>query len=221
MNVKDLLELFGELADDTADVAPLWPKKLRMFWLNEAEQQACRRARLLLDSTTPEITRVTLQVNQPWLELDPRVIFVRRMKLTDKPDPIRPALRKDMDLHIPGWEDHTGDVVGYVPDLETNKVRLYRIPEVQAFARLTVVREPLEPMTELDDTPEIAARYHYGLVYWMLFRAFSKKDAETQDDRRAADNLALFEAEFGKLSSAQDEEWIRQNHGVDDFEGLY
>ena len=73
----------------------------------------------------------------------------------------------------------------------------------------------------VNDEPEIAPRYHRSLVNWMLFRAFSKKDTQTQDDRRAAESLALFEQEFGQKSTAVDEVWINEHHGEDSHEGLY
>jgi len=69
--------------------------------------------------------------------------------------------------------------------------------------------------------PEIAARYHNGLVNWMLFRMFSKQDAETNDPKKAANALERFEEEFGKKSAAIDEKYIEDNYGYDGYDGVF
>jgi len=69
--------------------------------------------------------------------------------------------------------------------------------------------------------PEIPARYHYGLVNWMLFRMFNKQDAQTNDPEKAAKAEAAFEKEFGKKSSAIDERYIQENYGFDEFDGVF
>jgi hypothetical protein len=71
------------------------------------------------------------------------------------------------------------------------------------------------------DEPEINRRFHESLVFWMLYRAYSKQDAETKDAKKAGENLALFEQEFGKKSSAIDEAWIEREHGYTDEEGVF
>jgi len=69
--------------------------------------------------------------------------------------------------------------------------------------------------------PEIAPRYHHGIVQWMLWRAFGKQDAQTNDPDRAAKALAAFEAEFGKKSSAIDETYINEQQLYDDYDGVF
>ena len=84
-----------------------------------------------------------------------------------------------------------------------------------------MVRLPLTDMTADGDVPEINPAYHRSLRFWMLYRAYNKRDAETYDQRRAADALAQFEGEFGKKSAAYDEEWIREQYGMDTADGSY
>jgi hypothetical protein len=70
-------------------------------------------------------------------------------------------------------------------------------------------------------SPEIAPRYHHGIVQWMLWRAFGKQDAQTNDPDRAAKALASFEAEFGKKSSALDETYINEQQLYDEYDGAF
>lgn len=68
---------------------------------------------------------------------------------------------------------------------------------------------------------EFPARNHYGLLNWALHKAYLHR--ERQDMYRpeeSAQRLELFEAEFGKRSTAVDEDWINRNHGYDEYEGL-
>jgi hypothetical protein len=69
--------------------------------------------------------------------------------------------------------------------------------------------------------PEIPARYHNGLVNWMLYRAFGKQDSETNDPEKSRNSLDKFELEFGKKSSAIDEKYIENNYGYDGYDGVF
>ena len=128
----------------------------------------------------------------------------------------------DMDLEAPGWEAIAGSVDSYIPDWQTGALRLVRTPTATDTLNLTVVRLPLADMANLTtDSPEIHSRFHRSLRFWMLYRAFSKQDADTADPKRAATNLALFEAEFGAKSAAIEEEWIRAQQAYDGYDGTF
>src|SRR5574337_1519197 len=53
--------------------------------INEAETEACRRARLITDSTSA-LTRVSFRIGDPACKLDPRIMFVRRLKIVGETD---------------------------------------------------------------------------------------------------------------------------------------
>ena len=68
---------------------------------------------------------------------------------------------------------------------------------------------------------ELPRRYNNGILNYALHKAYLHR--ERQDMYRpeeSAARLAMFEAEFGKKSTAVDEVWIEDNHGFDDYEGL-
>ena len=115
----------------------------------------------------------------------------------------------------------TGAPRAWVRNWQSGALRLWPTPNVADTARLRVVRLPINDLSGSSDEPEIHVRLHRSLVFWMLYRAFSKKDTQTQDDKRAATDLALFEQEFGPKSTAIDETWIDENYGDDPFEGLF
>lgn len=219
MTLIELRDLFRREVDDL-DAPALWSDEEIYEFANDAQNEACRRARLLIDSSTVAICQITVAALASTAPLDSRIIFVRRARITGKNTPLDRASWRDLDESFPGWESHTGTVSHFVSDWETGKLRLYRIPTVQTVLNLTVARLPLADMGT-DDSPEINVRYHRSLVFWMKYRAYMKQDAETANPEKAKANLELFEQEFGRKSSAIDEEWIDRQQQTDTYDGTY
>lgn len=210
MTLGEIIALFRQQADD-ATSRPLWDDTELAVWANEAEIEACRRARLLIDSRTPELCQIQLVPGEAFYPLDPRIIYLRRVKLASRTIPLEHCDYRDMDWNAPGWESHTGQVMSYVRGLDTSQLRIYKIPTVADTVNLLIVREPLEPMVDPSDTPEINPRWHKNLADWMLYRGYSRKEAQTSDMELALKHLAMFEGEFGTRNkgSALEEEWER------------
>lgn len=221
MTLSELIKMARQRLDDTVAVRYLWTSKELKEFANDAQNEACRRSRLIVDSTTAEICRISLVSGMQTYALDDRVIFIKRVILDGHPTPLGRAHSDDLDASVPGWEDQTGLPCAYVPNMDTNTFRPYPAPDGDYTARLTVVRAPLVAMDDGEDVPEIRGRYHVGLVNWMLYRAYMKQDSQTYDPKSAAVAEAAFEAEFGKRSSAQDEAWIAREHGYFPTEGVY
>ncbi len=236
MKTGELIAVFRQQADDTADPGK-WTEPELLNWLNDAEIEACRRARLLVDSRGTAVTtavdgttttththgRITLGSGTDLYDLDPRIIYLRRVKLASRTIPLQALDYRDLDMRAPGWESHTGTVEGYVRGLDNGKFRPYRIPTTAGTVTLTVVREPLVRMTSPNNTPEIPARYHLNLLEWVFYRAYMKRDTQTFDENQAAKHLALFEAEFGTRAQATafEEEWARNNLPFNEEDGNY
>ncbi|MCU0689768.1 MAG: hypothetical protein MUF54_00065 [Polyangiaceae bacterium] len=223
MTLTELIAAFRDLADDTAEPY-LWSDSVLTRFANEAQEEACRRGRLIVDSTTEEVCQLDVTGGTAVYPVDPRVLFIRRVKLDSMDMPIRKTSVDDLDLMSPGWEGELPGVPFVWAPYEVGKILLFPPPEVDDTMRLTVVRLPLDDMvgglTPVD--PEIPARYHMKLVDWMLFRALSMRDKEERHDPEGAKaHLRMFEEEFGQRSNAVDETWIAQKHGFDPFEGLF
>ena len=219
MLATEILAQFRELTDDLASPY-LFSDASVLRYMNNAENEAARRARLLVDSSTAEVTKYSIGIGKSWLTLDPRVVFVKRFMITGQTLPIGRAHRDDMDILVPGWEDDTGTILAYVPNMETGKLRLYRTTDKAYVAKLTVVRTPLNPIT-ISTEPEINPRYHDKLVHWMLYEAYMKNDSESFNGKKAVDHLALFEQEFGQRSSALNETWIEEQRDSFSHEGTF
>lgn len=208
MTLAELRSLFRREAND-ATQPYLWADEALDGFANEAEQEACRRALLLVDSTASFCT-LSIKAGDDVLALDPRIIDVRRARLVGENCMLELIHVDEMDARAPQWETETGTPRALVTDYQSNALRLYPIPTADDTLRLTVSRLPLNDMAADDDEPEIRREHQRGLVQWMLHRAFDVKDAELLDPQSAEKALRKFEAEFGKRSSARNEHWMRE-----------
>jgi hypothetical protein len=207
MTLVDLITLFRNEVDDVTQPY-LWSDDEAVEFANDAQLEASRRARLLVDSSTPAITRLAVSAGAALLTLDPRVLFVRRARFAGAL-PLRRMNMQDMEAYDPFWQDAApGTPRAFVPDYETGKLLLWPTPDTDGNLQLSVVRDPLADMQADEDSPEIAPRYHRSLRFWMMARAYGKQDSQANDPKKELASLALFEQEFGKKSAAIDEAWI-------------
>lgn len=219
MNFGELLAAFRSDMDD--EVLPyLWTDDEALGYLNDAQNEACRRARLIVDSDSPEAAQITFTGGVGTVALHPSVIYVRTV-LDPNGRPVQKLRREYMDNTIPGWRTKTGDtIIAWIPDFSTGKIRTYPILTVETVLPLTVVRTALVPMAAKEDSPEIASRYHLALVNWMRRCAYRKPGPDTYNRQQAQDAEAEFDAEFGPAMPAVEEHWIHDRHGYDEGEGL-
>lgn len=216
----NLSEIITSFRNDTHDLAspPLWTDEELTEYANDGEREACRRARLIIDSEG-DMCVIDMGIGDTTIDLDPTIIFVKRVRVTGQTLPLKRASWRDMDDSISNWEAHTGKIDKFISDWQTGKLRVYRIPTAPAILNLTVIRLPLVDMANDEDIPEIHLRYHASLLNWIKYRAYMKRDADTMDEALALKYLALFEEEFGKRSSAVDEEWIEREQQADPYDG--
>lgn len=94
-------------------------------WLNEAQREAAERARLIVDSATPEITRIALRDGVAAYPLDPRILFVQRARLDA--NELAPAAVGD--LLRSGCADWSGEPRRYGLDMDAGTLTLLPAPD--------------------------------------------------------------------------------------------
>lgn len=218
MNLGGLLALYRSTTGDSAEPYRCSDDEVINF-ANDAVNEACRRARLITDSSTPACCELSFLLNVASMALHSSVIYVRDVLLSDG-SRLAKVRRADMDAQLPGWRPQTGTPEIWVPDFSTGFLRLYPTPDTATTVSMTVVRIPLADMSIDSDEPEIHPRYHRALLHWMLYRTYTKPDPDIYSKDSAAIALAEFEREFGPAESAVEETWIHERHGYDADEGL-
>lgn len=217
MKLGALLDVVRTEIDDLQEPF-LWSDAELIEHADDAQNEACRRARLLVDSEDATVCRVTLEAGTSVYALDPRVIRVERAIVAGEPLPLRMCLRRHVDRMLPGWEDmDDGLPEVLIPDWQSRSIRLVPAPEAAGTLRLTVVRLPLAVLNDLEDEPEIPAHFHRSLRHWIVHRAYLKRDSETFDEQASMKALAWFTEEFGRAQPAYDEAWVQSHYAGGDY----
>lgn len=205
MKVADFITEFRDTVKDHIE-PPFWTSENIVRYLNEAVQEACERAKLIEDRSTPTVCSITLQAGVSTYNLHPSVLEIKRLSCRGRP--LDETSTEELDCHSPGWETRSGQPRVYVFEQASGtqppKVRLVPTPTATDTIALTVYRGALKPLSaDLDTaTPEIPARFHDRLMDWALHRAYLKQDADAFDPNKAAVSLALFVQAFGERPDA-------------------
>ena len=181
-----------------------------LIWLDDAEMEACRRARLLSDSSLT----VAISAGVSAYDIPDSTIQLRRAKLLLDEVPLDFASSRDMDEDVAGWQTHKGTPTDIISDMDSHRFTLYPEPIVNDTLTLTVIREN-------ECRLEIPARFHHSLVDWILFRAYQVRDADGENRSKSTEHLALFEQEFGSRSSAKDETFNNRQMPYNTSDGYY
>lgn len=207
MNFNQILEMARRRIVDNAgtyETDRLLPKDVAAIYLNEAIEEACRRARLIIDSTTQEICKIDVLPDVSVYPYDDRIIKIQRVMIASRDTPLKQASYRDLDNSIAGWQKHKNTPSQYCLDMNSGKILLYPTPVIEDSLTLTVSRLPLSRI-DYDGTPEIPSRYHAKLVSWIIHKIRDSDDSELYHPTKSAIALREFEQEFGVARSANSE----------------
>lgn len=205
MNLEELIGSFRE--DSTDKVEPyLWEDEAVTRWLNEAQDEAAVRGRLLLDDSTPAVTTMAVQAGKASYQLHPKIYEIAHLHWQPgaaghRSKPVDLVTREWLDRNHPDWRVRFDFDAVYAIQSE-GSIRMVPTPREAGTLTLEAYRLPLKPLTGDGDKPEIHAASHAYLVYWALHRAFSQPDADGFDPQRAATAEAAFTGYFGKRPDA-------------------
>jgi len=176
----------------------LWSDSALLRYITEAQRQACNRTDFLFDDTTFSITLVvgthTYAINNKITFIE-NIDFDANKKVTHRS--VEEVKRNNTDWRTASGM--TGNDLVYT--VRGRKMRVYPIPDaVDAGKVLTLdtFRLPLEPLTSVGDDLEIPDEYHRDLVWWVLYEAYSKQDADGYDKDKGLGYLAQFNQAFGE-----------------------
>lgn len=205
MKVADFITEFRGIVQDNK-VPPFWSSENIVHYLNEAVQEACERAKLIEDRTTPAVCSITLRAGESTYALHPSVFEIKRLAFRGKP--LAETSVEGLDGDCPGWESQSGTPQSFIFEqgngAQPPRVRLVPTPTAADTIALTVHRGAIKPLSaDIDQAkPEIHERFHDRLMDWVLHRAYLKQDADTFDPNKAAVSLGLFVQSFGARSDA-------------------
>lgn len=202
MTADELLAQHWSDSDDNAE--PHLSLKADVFtWLDEGQEEACIRARLIYESTNAAVCNIAVTAGTSVYKVHTAVLDI--MKATFTPDGSTSSVdltltdRIELDRTRAGWRKLTEAPRELVQD--DTKVQFGCIPNTSGVLSIECYRLPLRKIEDAD-TAEIGRAHHRHLVQWSLYRAFSRPDNELFDQGRADRAYAAFERMFGKHPDA-------------------
>lgn len=217
MNLGELINLARIRLDDL-NQPYLWSDAALTEFANTAQAEAADRARLvrvteaITVNPTTDTTPGTYSLSEPPLFIyDVRYTYIDTDGNSVVAPPISPYSHNEFSL-LTMYGPATGDPPRFYKndDIVTN-ITLYPTPTLPATMTVNYSRLPTEDelMVSSGDEPVIPTRYHRDLVWWMLFEAYTLRDADSNDVKRAADAEQKFEQKFGRKPSAKHNTHIR------------
>ena len=200
MNLSDLIRRFRVLAGDRQQPY-LWENEDVKDWLNDAQQQACIRGRLLREDAKDSVCKIVLDPTKRVYKLHPSVYELINVRIVrdsgQSSRTMRIVTREWLDNEYPNWRDETRDSTYIIQDDRT--VRIVGAVYSGEILSIECYRTPLEQMVDQDDEPEVHEAHHEHLIQWALHKAFSVPDADSFDESRSQIAGSAFTAYFGQM----------------------
>ena len=197
MTLEDLIRRFRVLSLDNA-TPPFWADDDVIDWLNEAQNEACIRARLIREDELEAVCSIALTPGTHTYALNPLVYEIISLWIkpaSGRKRPVKLRSREWLDHHLLEWRDCPWPAEIAIQDDTT--VRIVGAVEAGDKMELECYRLPLRPMANDTDKPEIHAMHHGHLVQWALHRAFGVPDADSFDPTKSERAEAEFTRYFG------------------------
>ena len=219
MTLEDLIRRFRVLSLDNV-TPPFWADEDITDWLNEAQNEACIRARLIREDELEAVCRIALTPGTHTYALNPLVYEIISLWIkpaSGRKRPVTLRSREWLDHHLPEWRECPRPAEIAIQDDTT--VRIVGAVEAGDTLELECYRLPLRPMANDTDKPEIHLAHHQHLIDWALHRAFSVPDAEAFDPNRAALAEQAFTRYFGPLPDSDmrritRHDQVHHNHAI-------
>lgn len=200
MTLEDLIFRFRIDATDTVPNPYLFADEWITEWLNEAEQEAAIRGRLIYEESNTAVCQiaVTAGTNTYPLHASLYEIVAPRFQVTGetRSEPLYLTTREELTRTRPDWRNDADDRPRFIIQ-DDSSITLWPRPNQAGTVRLEGYRLPIAAMANDSDKPEINAAHHRHLVHWALHRAFSRPDAETFDPQRSKTAEDAFTRYFG------------------------
>jgi len=191
------------LAQDTA-TPYLWQDEDIDDWLNEAQQEAAIRARLLraTPASHPALCEYHLAAGETAITVPDQIYEISHQEWAAGSErrPLKLVSREWMDTTLPGWRAMPAADPDYLVQ-DRQQLEVVPPPIADGSVRIEGYRLP-EPMQANNDEPRIPLAHHIHLVQWALHVGYSLPDAETFNPGKSQAAEAEFTRYFGARPDA-------------------
>jgi hypothetical protein len=207
-------DLPGDVVDEADenwtgnDDGLLWSNTELTQYADEAQLEIVRR-RPIKDNTTAEICNIAVTIGVATYPYHRSILGIEDAYFVETISGVHHQLVKRTHAELrdlrPNWRaDVNGKPDTYLEDLHERKMTLWNTPDVAGTLFLTVRRLPKRVLdwNLRNVLLECDLEHQYNLLDWILYRAFTKDDVETRDERRAQRHMDSFTAAIGIRPSA-------------------
>ena len=191
------------LAQDTA-TPYLWQDEDIDDWLNEAQQEAAIRARLLraTPQSHPALCEFSLTAGESAVTVPDALYEISHQEWAAGSErrPLKLVSREWMDTTLPGWRAMPAADPDYLVQ-DRQQLEVVPPPIADGSVRIEGYRLP-EPMQANNDEPRIPLAHHIHLVQWALHVGYSLPDTETLNPDKSQAAEAEFTRYFGARPDA-------------------
>ena len=191
------------LAQDTA-TPYLWLDEDIDDWLNEAQQEAAIRARLLraTPQSHPALCEFSLTAGESAVTVPDALYEITHQEWAAGSErrPLKLVSREWMDTTMPGWRAMPAADPDYLVQ-DRQQLEVVPPPIADGSVLIEGYRLP-EPMGADDEEPGIPLAHHIYLVQWALHVGYSLPDAETFNPGKSQAAEAEFTRYFGARPDA-------------------
>jgi len=215
MKAKELVRRFRDLTDDLdlgQEDDMLWSDAEVLRYLDQAQDEACRRSKLISDSSTSAVVDIALSSGVDTYSMHSKIIRIENIVLNSTSKPVDIYDEDWMDFLKPAWRLDTGDVGACILYWGTRKIRVWRQPTTSDTLNLTVKRLPIISVTSLETVLEIPDEFLPPLVNGMMWYAYQKADSQTFNPEISDFHHTLFSRAYGDPTSAREEMTYRNSH---------
>jgi len=203
MTLAQLLTLVANRLDDTKEPY-LWSDEELTSYANQRINEVCEEVPALRDASTASICSIPIIAGTTLYATDPRIIYILEAKLASEALPLSRMTYQELLDSNPTSTSTAAIPRAFMTDYEADRILLDTQPLINDTLSLRVIRYPLVPLDYTlaeSMTPELPSRMHERLIPGITSLAYRKADAETEDLKRAKEDLAEWMLNL---------EWIRQ-----------
>lgn len=201
MNVEELEALFRVHIDDRNEPYLISSSEF-LDYLNEAQEEACIRSRLLFDRTSDFCT-IAVTAGKDSYTLDESVYAIVDAFVTDSGGAITPLFLSDrieLDRVLPDWRE-LNELPQYLIQYDDH-IELVPKPSEDVTVNIECHVLP-EELTSTSHTPQISRVNHRRLLHWVKYRAYDMQDSDILDKSKSLEEKAMFEKIFGIRPNAR------------------
>lgn len=185
-------------------------------WMTDARRELCRRTLGIPDAQTDEICTYLVKAGTVWTKVDDRILQFIDAYWTDQNGMDRKILfgnqenmlgyvRYDYGQRVSyGWSQTPGEPTYAIIGEQDGFIKWNPPFQSDYTVHLTVYRECLNDITGDGQDLEVAPRHHINLADWMMFRYYSRQDAEAYDKGKAVEFEARFVSYCQRIKEEQE-----------------